>query len=176
MAGKLIAGYSLVELLSVTAILAVCVSAGAGLAELVERERRVATVMDLRRLIAFARSEAVNRQRPVTLCAVDHSGKCSADWSGRDVVIFTDSDDDLRPTGEEVIRREHWHSRRGTLVWRAAWRREYLQYQALGNTHQNGSFLLCHPDGDLNADLVLTVNRGGRPYQNDTSGRRCAPR
>ncbi len=167
------AGYSLLELLVTTAIAAVVITAGMGLGGLIVRERRYFELAELQRLVHYARAEAVSGQQAVTLCAVDSAGRCSRDWSGRDIAVFHDRDEDRAPSESELLRWSHWEEERGLLQWRAALGRRYLVFSAFGSTYQNGSFYLCYDGRGQPADRVLTVNRGGRPYLADPAGRRC---
>ena len=163
-------GHSLLELLVVSAALAIITQAGLGLFELVERNRRWQAVAELQRLVNFTRSAAVNRQQAVTLCALDSEGACTGAWTGRDVAVFTDSDRNRRVDEGELLRREHWPNQHGQLYWRASLGRYYLEYSEMGSTHQNGSFLLCR---DASVRLVMKINRGGRPYVADAAGQEC---
>ena len=165
-------GYTLLELLVTGAAAALCINAGLALFEMVERNRRWAASLEIHRLVMFARSEAVSRQRDVTLCAVDAEGACRRDWSGLDVAVFTDLDGDGRLDDGEALLVTHWPQARGRLRWRAALARPYLRYSALGSTYQNGSFVFYRKG--LDAELVISVNRGGRPYVAKPAGYRCA--
>lgn len=169
------AGYSLLELLVVGTIVAVFLQATAGgsLHGLITRNKRQVAVQELMRLLQYSRSEAIHRQERVTLCALDASGKCTGTWGGRDVAVFTDRDGDQRVQPAEALQRSTWPQSRGELLWRAALRYPAVTFTPQGAALQNGSFVLCQDDGDRSADMVLSINRGGRPYINSTRRRSC---
>ena len=168
------AGYTLLELLLTVAIIAVVTNLGGGFVELVERQRRYVTVLDLRRSLNYARNMAVNLQSEVTLCALDKAGKCQRAWQGRDIATFTDHNRNRRLDADEVLQLGHWPEDRGWLEWRAALGRKYLVFKPFGDTAQNGSFLLCRRGRGQVADVVLVVNRGGRSYVGEPGRRRCS--
>ena len=161
-------GYSLLELLVVLAVIGVVFSLGASLNNLLERERRFQAVLELRRALNYARSQAVVRQTAVTLCALDADQKCQRDWTGREFAVFVDADSDRRVDEGEALRLAHWAPERGTLVWRASLSRRYIIFGPGGNTSQNGSFYFCPRGGDSSTRVV--VNRGGRHYVHDEPG------
>ncbi len=170
------AGLSLVECLVVTAILAATFGFSMSFRELFGRQHRYATVQELQRLVQFTRSQAVHRGEPVTLCAVDDGRECIRTWSGRNVAVFTDANRDRRADDDELLHLSRWGLERGSLVWRAALSRRYLEYSPLGSTYQNGSFVWCenkHGNREGAADLVVSINRGGRPYLAEPGGKRC---
>ena len=111
-------GYTLPELLITSAIVAVGINAGLGLVELVERQHRLAAASELQRLVAFARYEAVSQQRAVTLCALDNESRCSREWAGREVAVFTDTNGNHRLEDGEALRITRWSQKRGRLQWR----------------------------------------------------------
>ncbi|MEE4659365.1 MAG: GspH/FimT family pseudopilin [Halieaceae bacterium] len=168
-------GYSLLELLVAGTIVAVFLQATAGgsLHDLITRNKRQVAVQELMRLIQYSRSEAIHRQERVTLCALDASGMCAGNWSGRDVAVFVDRDGDQRVQPAEALQRSTWPQSRGELLWRAALRYPAVTFTPQGAALQNGSFVLCQHDGDRSADVVLSINRGGRPYINTTRRRSC---
>ena len=168
-------GYSLLELLVTGTIVAVFLQASAGgsLHSLVTHNQRQVAVQELMRLIQYSRSEAIHRQERVTLCALDPSGQCTGRWTERDVAVFVDRDGDRRAQSAEALQRYHWPASRGELLWRAALRYPAVTFTPQGAALQNGSFVLCQDDGDSNADLVLSINRGGRPYINEKLRRGC---
>ncbi len=167
-------GYSLLELLIVLAIAGTLATLGQGLVGLVERERGVLAVLELRRMLNFARGEAVNLQTRVTLCALDSAGHCQREWQGREIGIFLDSNHNRRLDNGEALRLAQWPENLGQLQWRAALGRRYLTFEAGGDTAQNGSFLLCRSGSGTQADVVVVVNRGGRNYVGEPGKRRCS--
>lgn len=166
-------GYTLLELLIAGAIFACLVVASLGLGDLVQRTRQALAVTELQGLVQFARSQAVNLQREVVLCALDHDQACQPQWTGRPVAVFIDFNRDRRLGEGEALRLAHWGEERGRLAWRASLGRPFLAFTAMGSTHQNGSFVLCYPGERRHPDVVLTLNRGGRPYLNRPGRRRC---
>ena len=168
------AGYTLLELLLTVAIIAVLAELGSGFVGLVERQRHVVAVVDLRRSLNYARYMAVSLQSEVTLCALDGANRCQRTWQDREVAVFTDRNRNRRLDAGEVLQLDHWPKDRGWLEWRAALRRKYLVFRPSGVTAQNGSFLLCRRGRGQVADVVLVVNRGGRSYIGKPGTRRCS--
>jgi type IV fimbrial biogenesis protein FimT len=159
------AGYSLLELLSSIAIIAVVASLGTSFTPLIHRERSVQAVMDLRALLNFSRQSAITLQQNITLCALDSDQRCERDWLGRDYAVFIDQDEDRQlDSGEEVLRRGHWPINRGQLHWRAALARKYIVFKLWGETAQNGSFHYCPPNLSVRNATAIIVNRAGRNY------------
>ena len=166
-------GYSLLELLLATAIIALLALSGTGLYDLLHRERKSLAVLELRRYLNFARGTAVNLQQRVTLCALDERGYCRRDWQGRTIAIFLDGNRNRRLDDGEALRMGHWSEGGGPLHWRASLRRRYIEFKPGGNTAQNGSFLFCPEGAHGRASAVVVVNRAGRNYVAENSRRRC---
>ena len=166
-------GYTLLELLMVLLIIGTILGLGSGFGDLVDRERQFRNVLDLRRLLNYARAEAVNLQKPVTLCALDKQHKCDRDWRGRDVAVFLDVNRNRRLDQGEVLRLEHWPENRGWLSWRASLRSRHITFRPGGDTAQNGSFLLCRESKTGEVDTAVVINRGGRNYVREADGRPC---
>ncbi len=166
-------GYTLLELLLVMAVSGILLQTSLGLWSLVDRQRQSLSVLELQRLVQFARGQAVNLQRDVTLCALDAQQACSKRWDGNQVAVFTDLDRDRKLDSGEALQLAQWPAERGRLAWRASLGRKYLVFSAMGSTHQNGSFVLCFDEAGERPDVVLTLNRGGRPYLNEPGKRRC---
>lgn len=158
-------GFTLLELLCSIAIIGIMAALSTSFAPLIERERSVQAVMDLRGLLNFSRQSAVTLQQQVTLCALDSNQKCERDWQGRDFAVFIDESGNHRlDPGEEVLRRGHWPTRRGQLRWRAALGRRYIIFKLWGETAQNGSFHYCPIDSSIRNATAIIVNRAGRNY------------
>ena len=171
-------GYNLLEMLIASAVVVVMLNASmsGGLQQLVLRNERQVAVQELMRLIQFSRSEAINRGAWVTLCAIDASGQCRAEWTNSDVVVFLDDNADRRldAGGQELaLQRMYWQADRGRLHWRAALRYPAVTYSPIGSALQNGSFILCQDATGDGADMVLSINRGGRPYVNTRARKGC---
>ncbi len=164
-------GFTLLELLLCIAIISLLFSAGAGLSDLVERERRFQAIIDLRRTVNYARGQAVAGGMQVTVCALDQARNCKRDWSGSDYAVFIDNNRNQRLDESEALRMGHWSEARGSLIWRAALKRRYLRFRALGDTAQNGSFWYCPPGATRTTRIVL--NRGGRNYVDDSEEEFC---
>lgn len=166
-------GFTLIELVWVLAVVAVVANISLGFAGLIKREQRYLAQLELRRLVGYARAEAVSRGEPVTLCALAGDGSCTREWTGRTIAVFADRDGNGRATETELLRLANWEESRGALQWRASLGRARLEFSAFGNTHQNGSFHWCYKGKGQPADLVLSINRGGRPYLREVERRRC---
>ena len=171
-------GYTLLELLLVLLIAGVLLSLAGGWGDLAERERRFQAVLELRRALNYARSQAVFLQDEVTLCALTEDRRCHRDWRGRDYAIFQDRNGNRRLDPGEALRINHWPASRGELRWRAAFARPHLSFTPAGAAAQNGSFWHCPPNASAAADNTapatrIVINRAGRNYVDENNRRGC---
>jgi len=169
-----IQGLTLPELLITLFLVALLYRLGAGFGDFVERHRNFMAQLELRRELQYARAQAVTRETPVTLCALDSRERCRRSWQGGDIGTFIDYNGNHRLDPGEALRRIHWPAQRGRVEWRAALGRRYLVFKPGGDTAQNGSFLICRRGRSQLADTAVVVNRGGRAYVDEARGRRCA--
>ena len=150
-------GFTLIEALVVVVIIGLLLSVAAPsvqrlIAELgVERsQHRIAAGL------ALARTLAIMRQAPVTICHLDADGRCDGAWSeGYSVFV------DPLPKGtlgDERIER-HFAATDEQLELRAFRTRRYMRFLANGQTDwQNGRFIVCARLADVPArTLVLNV-------------------
>lgn len=100
-------GFTLLELLIVTALLALTASLVVpGLHSLLSYGRRATEINRLDRDLIFARSEAITRGLTVTLCTSPDGDMCStgSDWDDG-WIVFVDEDADLEhDSGETLLR------------------------------------------------------------------------
>ena len=102
-------GFSLGEALTATAVVAIlAATAVPGFARILEHQRTSATIHLLTAQLASARSTAITRRVPVTLCPSDGSGQCRADrdWS-RGWLMYVDPGRKSQPMAPvHVLRNE----------------------------------------------------------------------
>lgn len=102
-------GFTLLELIIVVAIVAILASVAApSFDELIKNNSVKALEHELNTSITFARSEALTRQKPVSIaCVTSNSGGCKGDWSEGWVVFVDDKSGDYADgvlnTDEEIL-------------------------------------------------------------------------
>lgn len=158
-------GITLIELMTVVSIVGILLGIGVpSLSTFIAKNRLLTTGNDLISALSFARSEAIKRGKPVSLCKRRAGESAACDLSGRDWangwLVFVDSDP-LRPTPAEVLRVYEALPRGYSLSFSAP-RGASFTFMASGQPISNfagGTFRLCGSDGQ---GRNLIVNRAGR--------------
>jgi len=158
------AGFTLIELVTTTAVLALL--AGVALSPmqaLLERQRASAATSSLISHMQLARLSAVERNRRTVLCPSSDGATCAAgtDWS-QGWLLFVDEDGNRRPdTDDEILRVDLAPTSRHLRIASSAGRQQ-LRYLPDGTSAgANLTLSICSPDGVLLAKVV--VNNAGRP-------------
>lgn len=158
------AGFGLIEMLATLVIAMILVGwAAPGFHRLLqdlEGERRIHA---LRAAVQLARTEAVYRGVPTTICPLDDNDRCNGDWS-RGWTVFRDPQRSSRLSGPEaVIRRFEGVAENAALHLRAFRTTRYFRMLPNGQTDwQNGRFVYCPPpEQDLRV-RALVINVQGR--------------
>lgn len=163
-------GLTLIELMLALAILAIVLSLGApSLQGLVDGTRLRAQAHRLVTAINLARSEAILRNQPVSLCpssmASTGSTSCSGDYS-RGWIMFTNLDRDrVVDDDTDVIIRAFESIPRGyTLTNRAGTRAasELITYLPDGSSRRNRTLLICPRSRSIMQSWSVILNRVGR--------------
>ncbi len=175
-------GYSLYDLLTSIGVVGV-LSAGVagGLDPLLERQRLSTDVNVLVTHLAFARSEAIRRATPVTVCKSASGARCTPDsrWE-QGWIVFVDADQDKeRGADETVIRVQQALSAGHKLDLRASGvgpaaseRNNGFTYYPTGQTPMNGTFTLCDRRGTAK---TVILNRVGRARVSDRTSTGSKP-
>ena len=160
-------GFTLVELLIVIVIVAILtLIAGPNLRDFMRKNAMESAMVDLRSALSFARSEAIARGKPVTIChsidlescssAAANEGRWHQGW-----IVFLDSDTDGVVDTDDVISRVHqalaapytltFNRVAGATIGTAA---DFIQFgrtgrmtSVTGNPSQ-GLFKICEETGD----------------------------
>jgi len=153
-------GFTLVEMMVAVAALAILLSIGLpAFGGLIDNQRMDSSVNSLLRSIQFTRTEAIRRNRHVTMTPIQQ------DWNNG-WVIFLDANHNGRPdSGEDILRQEqpalvsHIHANANIAG--------YLRYNAQGESEllnggfQSGTFSLCPQQAGTQGRKVV-INRVGR--------------
>lgn len=154
-------GFSLTELLVALAVAAVLLGiALPAFNTLVQERALAATINDLAAGIAYARSEAIRRGRPITLAA--RAPAAGNEWAGGYCVFVGvgDSCPDLSAVLREVPALSGVTlTGSGELADRS-----WLTFSARGlpSPAQAGAFILCSTDNEQRAGRALNFGRTGR--------------
>lgn len=162
------AGVTLLELLVTVTILATTISLSAPLiGSAVSNNQLATTTSTLRRTVALARSEAIKRGRRVIMCLSGDLNTCNTD-SAKYALVFEDIDRTGIPsTGEgliSVINLNHT-----TLT--VSYNRPRLAYAPTGHAAgTNGTFKVCHQNGQGELIIVSTLGRARQAVDYDGDG------
>lgn len=158
------AGYSLHDLL-VTSTVAGFLGVGAvSMAGLVQDTRMTAAVNELMGNLNLARSEAIKRRMPVTLCKSSDGVSCSGSAAWRDGwIIFADPDKNREvDDGESVIHVQQALAGDMTLRYGETGTYTYVRYNDSGEASRAATFTFCDGRGADKARAVI-VFWTGRP-------------
>lgn len=146
------AGFTLVELLVVVALLAVLATVALpALGWLAERNRAVALADLLQSHLVHARTRSVLTDPPLELCGSSDDEQCDGGWHRGWL---------LRPVGSEAILARHRLESRDQLRWRG-FNNDTIRYHRNGTaTTGNGRFFICN--GEAQVVVQLVINRQGR--------------
>lgn len=154
------AGFTLIELMTVVAILAVTLTVGLpGFNEVTQRQTVATTLHQLAGDMAMARSSAVMRRANVVVCPRTADNRCSdaQDWS-HGWMVFDDADGDRQPTHEDDILRITDPPAAAVLYLPSS--RPALRYQADGRAaNTNLTVYVCRDAGYLGKAVVNNLGR-----------------
>ncbi|WP_263078355.1 GspH/FimT family pseudopilin [Endozoicomonas sp. Mp262] len=163
-------GFSLPELAATLAIAVILAVIAVPSMKSMLADRRIAALThQLYGSIQLARSEAINRGYPVSLCrTVDSTtGQCideGEDWASG-WLVFVDNDSDGRlDEGDDPIRVYGQQPADVQIVWN---RGHYLRFDSRGQARDAGTFTLCETLADSVAARSISISMTGRARVSD---------
>ncbi|ROR94741.1 type IV fimbrial biogenesis protein FimT [Sinobacterium caligoides] len=155
-------GTTLIEILTVLAIITTLSSQLGGFEHLLIRQRITADGLTLQQLLSLARYNAVRHNDNVVVCPYSNQ-RCSNNWNNA-ISVFSDHDGNKQINDNDQLLRV-WQSegRDSDISWN---NRRYLSFKANGMNKNPGTFTLCpkHGEDKDKQAKMLTINMGGRSY------------
>ena len=176
--GNRMAGLTLIELSITLAVLAVTLTITTpALQQLLHGNRLRTEASRLLDALNLARSEAVLRNTPVSLCPGSEAASGVADCTGQFAdgwAIFSDGDRDgaFHSSADELIRAFSAIPRGYSLTNLAGSRavEGLITYRPDGSARRNLSLLLCPPPGHALRPLSVVLNNVGRARMGEGDG------
>ena len=166
-------GYTLIELMSMLAVVSILVSVGLPMMNVFfDSNRMISNTNDLVAGLNIARSEAIKQQIRVTLCQSANTATCSGTGQWEDGwIVFQDPNGNATVDGGERILRLNAAADGGQVTIRSNDVTNLIANsvsftsrglpKALNGGVQSGTFRICDKRGlKVNADGVSTVARG----------------
>ena len=154
-------GVSLVELLVSLSVAAILIAVSAPSMKTLIVNNRIDNVADeLYGSLMLARSEAIKRQRTVSLCSTVDDQTCDESNSGwhHGWLIFTDeSDDGLLNDSDQLIRRVTEQSELISILWNRGYS---LSFNSRGQTTQAGTFQVCDQESSSDSKAIIISMTG----------------
>jgi type IV fimbrial biogenesis protein FimT len=155
-------GFTLIELLVTVAVTGVLLTlAVPSFREMSIKNQLSGYSNDLLGTLNFARSEAVRRGIPITVCTSNDQKTCSGTWSDG-WLVFENKDDDnpVAVDGDESILKMQGPMPANYTLNADATVAGNVTYRGNGSTKNTGMFVLCHADKTVGSRAIsLTALR-----------------
>lgn len=149
-------GFSLLELMIVLVMAAILVAlAGPSFNGSINRSKVTSMRDGLAGAFQFARSEALKRKGPVTVCSSSDQASCSGGWQNG-WIVFSDTDgDSALDAGELILQVEYSES--GLNAYASA--ANAVTFSSIGRASSGaGAYAFCHPQQEtVGQALAVTV-------------------
>lgn len=163
-------GFTLVEMMIALLVLAIIVSLGAPtMQNLLHSNRLRAETSRLLGAINLARSEAVMRNVPVSICpsamAMTGTPECSGNYAGGWIVFANPDKDKIVDEGADSVLQVFEALPQGYRLTNRAGTRdafELINYLPDGSSHSNRTLMFCPPKGIAVQALGIVINIVGR--------------
>lgn len=156
-------GLTLISLLFAVSISAtLCSIAAPSLSAFLGKQQGLAAVSLIHRNLGKARALAIQAEQFITVCGIDQQNQCERDGIEK-LAMFNDTNRNAELDPDETIFYISDLKYRGSLQWRAGFRRTFIRFTPEGSAEQAGSFIYCDPEFNMNSRR-LTVSLSGRAY------------
>lgn len=158
-------GFTVLELMIALAVAAVIAGVAIpSFSESLNNSRRAAAVNALVVALNYARSEAIARHRPVTVCRSRSGTECDTDGDGwhQGWIVFGDDDADGQRSIDEAIMRRHEALGGGISLHGNSNLQRRVTFRSAGNTGNNGRIAYCDRRGWSPAARIVVVATTGR--------------
>ncbi len=154
-------GFSLIELMVTLSIAAILLTIGVpSFNTIIKNNRLTSQINSLVSSLGMARSEALKRNQPVSVCKSGNGTACSSNWtaSSQGWAVFVDSDQNGSiGAGEEVLR-ANGRLESGTKL---RFTGNYLSFDRQGGAPaSSGTFILCDDRGASSAKAIIVLASG----------------
>jgi type IV fimbrial biogenesis protein FimT len=113
-------------------------------------------------LVYFARSEAIKRNKVITICKSDDANQCGGDWTNG-WIVFSDNDKDGSRDNGELLILSGKIGEDYRLEWTAFGSNNYIRFTSNGLTlSQNGTFKICPSDNDETFARAVVISKTAR--------------
>lgn len=163
-------GVTIIELMIVVLISGILLSVAVpSFQDNISRSRRLSAVQEMASTLAYARTEAVSRATPVSLCPTTDDSTCNGTKWESGVLVFEDDGAgagtafDRKRTGDEELIRIYGGASSGITVRSNASfaTASGILYGVMGGTVDNGTLKICDSNGVSTAS-GLVLNRSGQ--------------
>jgi len=166
-------GFTLLELMVTLAVAAIVFSfAVPGFQQMVQRNRVITYTNNFIATVNYARSEAIRRASPVSICASADGTTCNGTWSqGWIVFVNTDGDNPAivdAGGGEPVLKVQEALAVQYTMTPDAAFAND-VTYDQNGAARATGVLAVCYA-GNLERSRAIVVTRLRPRVATDTDG------
>ena len=154
-------GFTLIEFITVTAIIAILVSLGLPAYHSHMAAQEAHTIpRTLTIHIQKAKSEAVIYRHNVIICPSHDAQTCSEDWSNGLIMFLDQNRNRERDPDEKILSATQWNTRYGSLHWKGTLQANNLMFKAGTGLPiaSNGSFFYC---SEKTASKKLVLSRMG---------------
>lgn len=158
------AGYSIFDLIVTSAVAGVLSLGAVGMNGLVQDARMTAVVNQIMGDLSLARSEAIKRNTPITLCKSSDGTSCSDEAAWHEGwIVFTDYNKNREvDANEAIIRAQQALTGNMTLRYGETGTYTYVRYNSSGEASRAATFTFCDSRGADKAKAVI-VYWTGRP-------------
>ena len=163
-------GFTLIEMLVTITVLAIVLGIGLpGLRDFILNNRQVSTVNEMVGSLQYARTEAIARNRNVTVCPSADGADCAgSDWSVGWIVFNDDDADGVMDGGDEVVLRRV--EPRGNVDFVSdGGIAGGVTYRRNGRSTATGDFRLCDARGASHGKQIV-MDLAGRPSVQKLTG------
>jgi len=160
-------GLTLLELIIALSISAILISlALPSFTALIENNRANTSINRMVSALHYARTQAINHGKSVTLCPLQNSEICGQTWR-QGLLIFIDNNrDGQHQTNETILQSGSPFPAGSQISWAAFGSNRYLRFTHEGYTaNQNGRFTYCPKSRNNYYARQIIINKNGRPRQ-----------
>jgi type IV fimbrial biogenesis protein FimT len=166
-------GFTILELMVTLAIAAVLFSMAApSFSQLTIRNRLVTYANDFIATVNYARSEAIRRGSPVSICASSDGVNCAGSWNDG-WIVFANTDSDIPAAvdvGEPLLRVHEGLGDNYTLTGDAVFATD-VTYDMNGAANATGVLAVCH-ESNTSRSRAIVLTRLRPRVATDTDGDR----